>query len=225
MCGRFIQCTSGDRLAERFHLPAAPNLMPRYNIAPSQSVGAIRIAADGGREWVTLRWGLIPAWAPEPRTAYRTINARAETVAEKPTYRQAFRCRRCLIPADGFYEWRKLGVRKQPYCIAPVDGQPMAFAGLWERWERDGQVLESCTILVTQANALVAPIHDRMPVILDPAAEARWLDPAVTDPAVLRPLLVPCAPDRLRVWPVGTAVNATRHDRLDLMALVSLPAV
>ena len=224
MCGRFIQCTSGDRLAERFHLSTAPELTPRYNVAPSQPVGAIRSAEDGRREWVALRWGLIPAWAPEPRTGYSTINARAETVADKPTYRQAFRRRRCLIPADGFYEWVKLGARKQPYCIAPADGQPVAFAGLWERWERDGQVLESCTILVTQANVRIASIHDRMPVILEPAVEARWLDPAVTDPAALRPLLVPCAPERLRVWPVGTAVNATRHDGPDLMAPVSLPA-
>jgi putative SOS response-associated peptidase YedK len=223
MCGRFIQCTSGDRLAERFHLPAAPELTPRYNVAPSQPVGAIRSAEGGGRQWVALRWGLVPAWAPEPRTAYRTINARAETVAEKPTYRHAFRRRRCLIPADGFYEWVKLGARKQPYCIAPADGQPVAFAGLWERWERDGQVLESCTILVAQANARIAPIHDRMPVILDPAVEALWLDPTATDPAALQPLLVPCAPDRLRWWPVGTAVNSTRHEGPDLMAPVALP--
>ena len=116
MCGRFIQCTSGDRLAERFHLPAAPELTPRYNVAPSQPVGAIRSAAGGGREWVLLRWGLVPAWAPEPRTAYNTHNARAETAAEKPTYRQAFRRRRCLIPADGFYEWQTVGKGKQPYC-------------------------------------------------------------------------------------------------------------
>ena len=154
--------------------------------------------------------GLIPAWAPEPRIAYSTINARAETAADKPAYRQAFRRRRCLIPADGFYEWRKLGNRKQPYSIAPADGNPFAFAGLWERWERDGQVLESGTILVTQANALIAALHDRMPVILDPADEARWLDPAVTDPAALRPLLVPCPPERLRLWPVSPAVNASR---------------
>ena len=223
MCGRFIQRASGDDLAERFHLSAPAALPPRYNLAPSQSVWAVRAAAAGGRELFALRWGLAPAWAPEPRTAYQTHNARAETAAEKPTYRQAFRRRRCLIPADGFYEWRPIGARKQPYCIAPADGRPFAFAGLWERWERDGQVLESCTILVTQANAQVAPIHDRMPVILDPAAEARWLDPELTDPAVLRPLLVPCPPERLRVWPVSGAVNSSRHDGPDLMAPVALP--
>ena len=222
MCGRFIQRASGDDLAERFQLAAAPAVAPRYNLAPSQPVWAVR-SVGGVRELVALRWGLVPAWAPEPRTAYRTHNARAETAAEKPTYRQAFRRRRCLIPADGFYEWRPVGARKQPYCIAPADGRPFAFAGLWERWERDGQVLETGTILVTQANARVAPIHDRMPVILDPAAEARWLDPELTDPAVLQPLLVPCPPERLRVWPVSPAVNSTQNDGPDLMAPVALP--
>lgn len=223
MCGRFIQSSASERIVARFHLLAPPDLTPHHNIAPSQPVGAIRIAASGDREWVWLRWGLIPAWAPGPRLDYATINARVETVAEKPTYRQAFRRRRCLIPADGFYEWRKVGARKQPYCIAPADGAPFAFAGLWERWERDGAVLESCTILVTQANTLLAPIHDRMPVILDPAVEARWLDPTLTDPAILGPLLVPCPPERLRRWPVGTAVNSTRHDGPDLMTPVVLP--
>ncbi len=217
MCGRFIQCTSGEALAERFHLPIIPDLTPRYNVAPSQSVGVIRVTHAGHREFVALRWGLVPAWSPEPRTAYSTFNARAETVADKPTYRHAFRRRRCLIPADGFYEWRTVGKRKQPYCIAPTDGEPFAFAGLWERWERDETVVESCTIVVTTANATIAPLHDRMPVILARADEARWLDPALTDPAILQPLLVPCAPERLRVWPVGTAVNRPSSEGPDLM--------
>ncbi|HRW67686.1 MAG TPA: SOS response-associated peptidase [Candidatus Competibacter sp.] len=217
MCGRFIQCTSGEALAERFHLPIIPDLTPRYNVAPSQSVGVIRVTHAGHREFVALRWGLVPAWSPEPRTAYSTFNARAETVADKPTYRHAFRRRRCLIPADGFYEWRTVGKRKQPYCIAPTDGEPFAFAGLWERWERDGTVVESCTIVVTTANATITPLHDRMPVILARADEALWLDPALTDPAILQPLLVPCAPERLRVWPVGTAVNRPGSEGPDLM--------
>ncbi len=220
MCGRFIQCTSGEALAERFHPPIIPDLTPRYNVAPSQSVGVIRVTHAGHREFVALRWGLVPAWSPEPRTAYSTFNARAETVADKPTYRHAFRRRRCLIPADGFYEWRRVGKRKQPYCIAPTDGEPFAFAGLWERWERDETVVESCTIVVTTANATIAPLHDRMPVILARADEARWLDPALTDPAILQPLLVPCAPERLRVWPVGTAVNRSGSEGPDLMALL-----
>ncbi|MCB1778124.1 MAG: SOS response-associated peptidase [Candidatus Competibacteraceae bacterium] len=217
MCGRFIQCMAGAALAERFNLPAMPDLTPRYNIAPNQFVLAIRATEPGPWEAVFLRWGLVPAWSPEPRTTYSTINARAETVADKPTYRQAFRQRRCLIPAAGFYEWRKVGSRKQPYCIAPADDALLIFAGLWERWERDGQVLESCTILVTQANARIAPIHDRMPVILDPEGEARWLDPTITEPARLRSLLVPCPMERVRVWPVGMAVNNARHEGPELM--------
>ncbi|NMQ18898.1 SOS response-associated peptidase [Candidatus Competibacter phosphatis] len=218
MCGRLIQITAGELLAERFELPAISTVTPRYNLAPSQPVGVIRVAAEGQREWVALRWGLVPAWSPEPRTAYSTFNARAETVADKPTYRHAFRRRRCLIPADGFYEWRTVGKRKQPYCIAPTDDEPFAFAGLWERWERDGTVVESCTIVVTTANATIAPLHDRMPVILARADEALWLDPTQTDPAILQPLLIPCAPERLRVWPVGTAVNRPGSEGPDLMA-------
>ena len=217
MCGRLIQMTAGEPLAEWFELPAIPAVTPRYNLAPSQPVGVIRVAAEGQREWVALRWGLVPAWSPEPRTAYSTFNARAETVADKPTYRHAFRRRRCLIPADGFYEWRRVGKRKQPYCIAPTDDELFAFAGLWERWERDETVVESCTIVVTTANATIAPLHDRMPVILARADEALWLDPALTDPAILQPLLVPCAPERLRVWPVGTAVNRPSSEGPDLM--------
>ena len=159
-----------------------------------------------------MRWGLIPAGAPEPQTPYSTINARAETVADQPAYRQAFRKRRCLIPAEGFYEWQKGGTPKQPYGIAPADHEPFAFAGLWERWERDGPVLESCTILVTQAHELIAPLHDRMSVILDGAAETHWLDPTLTDPAALRPLRVPYPGERLRLWPVSSQVNHPRHE-------------
>ncbi len=227
MCGRFIQCTVGEPLAERFQAAPAPGLAatPRYNVAPTQPVWAVRPTATGGdRELVQLHWGLIPAWAREPRLTYSTINARAETVAEKPAFRHAFRHRRCLIPADGFYEWRRNAARKQPYCIAPADGRPLAFAGLWERWERDGHIIESCTILITQANELIAPIHDRMPVILDPADQDRWLDPAMIDPAALRPLLVPCPATWLRVWPVGSGVNNPRHEGPALWEPLAAPA-
>ena len=215
MCGGFIQCTSGEALAERFHLPIIPDLTPRYNVAPSQSVGVIRVTHAGHREFVALRWGLVPAWSPEPRTAYSTFNARAETVADKPTYRHAFRRRRCLIPADGFYEWRRVGKRKQPYCIAPTDGEPFAFAGLWERWERDGTVVESCTIVVTTANATIAPLHDRMPVILARADEALWLDPAARVPDLVQ-LLGPYAGDDLEMYPVSKAVNSPAKDEPEM---------
>ena len=141
-------------------------------------------------------------------------------MADKPTYRQAFRQRRCLIPADGFYEWRRIDSGKQPHCIGLVDQQPFALAGLWERWEREGQAVESCTILVTQANASIAPIHDRMPVILDPAAYDVWLDSTVRDPVQLLPLLQPYPADRTMLWPVGLAVNRPGNDGPEVMAPV-----
>lgn len=154
MCGRFIQASSGEVLAERFSLSLPSDYSPRYNVAPNQPVLALRAAPDGGdREWAWLRWGLVPSWSPEPRSKYSTINARAETVADKPAYRQAFRQRRCLIPADGFYEWRKIDSRKQPYCIGLVEGELFAFAGLWERWEREG--LTSVGFLMSHLHTLV----------------------------------------------------------------------
>lgn len=221
MCGRFIQATASAAFAEQFGVDYAPQTAPRYNVAPSQPVFGIRAGA-GGLEGVWLRWGLIPAWAAEPKMPYRTINARAETVAEKPTYRQAFRQRRCLIPADGFYEWQKTGNGKhqQPYGIGLASGEPLAFAGLWERWERDGQAIESCTLVVTVANARIAPIHDRMPVILDPADYATWLNPALRDPASLTPLLRSYPAERMRAWPVGPAINHPRNEGPALMAAV-----
>ncbi|HRD66813.1 MAG TPA: SOS response-associated peptidase [Candidatus Competibacter sp.] len=219
MCGRFIQARSGEVLAGQFGLRLPADRAARYNVAPSQPVLGIR-AVDGGRELAWLRWGLVPGWSPEPRSKYSTINARAETVAEKPTYRQAFRRRRCLIPADGFYEWRKMDGRKQPYCIGLTDGAPFAFAGLWERWEREEQIVESCTVLVTQANQCIAQIHDRMPVILEPADYDAWLDPALQDAARLLPLLRPYPAERMTLWPVGSAVNRPSNEGIVLMTPV-----
>lgn len=220
MCGRFIQAVSGDVLARQLGLALPADYAMRYNVAPNQTVLGVRAIADGGRELAWLRWGLIPAWSEEPRVKYSTINARAETVAEKPTYRQAFRQRRCLIPADGFYEWRKVGDRKQPYCIGLDEGAPLVFAGLWERWEREGQAVESCTILVTSANERIAEIHDRMPVMLDPADYDAWLDPGARDPAKLLPLLRPYPAERVRLWPVGAAVNRPTGQGPELMAAI-----
>lgn len=172
--------TPRDRIIERFRiardLATLDALFARYNIAPSQSVAAIRVlSGEEGRELVSLRWGLIPHWAKEAKSEYSTINARAETVAEKPTFRAAFRRRRCLIPADGFFEWSPTpdGTGKQPWYVTRKDGGLFAFAGLLERWEpadgMEGQAVDSCTIIVTEANDLLRRIHDRMPVILDPA--------------------------------------------------------
>ena len=172
MCGRFVLHTPAPQLAEIFGVEQTPELHGRFNIAPTQPVAVVRViregATPGSRELVNLRWGLIPPWADSPAIGNRMINARAESVAEKPAFRMAFRQRRCLVLADGFYEWRNSGGKKQPYYLGLKDGKPFAFAGLWESWTApDGEVIESCTIITTEANAAVEQVHSRMPVILD----------------------------------------------------------
>jgi putative SOS response-associated peptidase YedK len=169
------------------------------------------------RELVQLRWGLIPFWSKEAKTPYSTINARAETVATKPTYRQAFKQRRCLIPANGFFEWHKLDHGKQPYYIHLKDKRLMAFAGLWEHWEKEGQIIESCSIIVTTANSLMTEIHDRMPVILKPEDYAIWLDPNLQDAKTLQSLLEPYPASEMTIYPIGTEVNSPRHNHPDLL--------
>jgi putative SOS response-associated peptidase YedK len=216
VCGRFTLRASGERLAEAFGLSAQPSLFPRYNIAPTQAVPVIRVLrANPGtkeRELVPLRWGLVPSWADDPAIGNRLINARSETVADKPSFRGAFRHRRCLIPADGFFEWRKEGKVKQPVYVQRRDGQPFAFAGLWEEWEREGEVIESCAIITTAANDLMAEFHDRMPVILDPKDYDLWLDPQVQDPRLLEPLLRPYSSGELVAHPVSQMVNNPRNE-------------
>ncbi len=215
MCGRYTLTTPLEGLREVFLFEGAPNLAPRYNIAPTQEVPAVRLGPeDGGRRLVSLRWGLIPSWAKEASIGSRMINARAESVAEKPAFRTAFRQRRCLIPADGFYEWQaRPSGPKQPYHIARAAGGPFAFAGLWERWsERGGEEpVESFTIVTTEANRRLAAIHHRMPVILAPADHAAWLDPASGIDA-LQALLRPAPEEAFVATPVSTRVNAVRHD-------------
>jgi putative SOS response-associated peptidase YedK len=213
MCGRFALFASGEQLAERYPFVELPLLDAHYNIAPTQSVSAVRSAAAAGRELVRLRWGLIPSWSKDPAMGNRLINARAETVAEKPSFRSAFKQRRCLIPASGFYEWQKQGAgHKQPFFIRPREGGLFSFAGLWERWhDPQGEEIETCTILTTTANELMRPIHQRMPVILDPSAEGQWLDPR-TSPDVLHSLLVSCPVEWMKSRPVGWTVNNPRND-------------
>jgi putative SOS response-associated peptidase YedK len=220
MCSRFT-LTRIESLAELFQLAGLLHLEPltlepRFNVAPSQLVAAVRYDIEKGtKELAELRWGLIPSWADDPKIGYKLINARAESVAQKPAFRAAFKKRRCLIPADGYFEWQKQGSKKQPYYFRRQDGKPFAFAGLWERWDKSpaGQPpLESCTIITTEANALTQPIHDRMPVILQPNDYATWLDPALQDPAVLVPLLRPLAGDELTFYPVSTRVNSPKND-------------
>jgi putative SOS response-associated peptidase YedK len=215
MCGRFLLMTSGRDIAEHFDLADTPELFPRYNIAPTQPVLAVR-AAGAGREGALLRWGLVPSWARDTKQA--PINARAETAADKPTFRHAMRKRRCLIPADGFYEWLALEGRKQPYCFRQVDGRPFAFAGLWERWEGPEGPVESCAILTTEANELVRPVHDRMPVILPERHWATWLDAGLQGAGELVPLLRPYPADAMRAYPVGPLVNNPRNDGPECLA-------
>lgn len=228
MCGRFTLRTPESVLVEQFRVDSIPPLSPRYNIAPTQEVGTVRAPQPAQREFVWMSWGLVPRWAKDPSIASQMINARAETAAEKPAFRDAFRRRRCLIIADGFYEWKKTSGRiKQPYYIRMKDDRPFAFAGLWERWgggatsdagndaRHEPRQLESCTILTTHANDLLADLHDRMPVILGPADYDRWLDAGTTDPEALKYLLEPYPSDELIAEPVSTRVNNVKHDDAD----------
>jgi putative SOS response-associated peptidase YedK len=212
MCGRYTLRTTPAKLKQLFKLLTEPTLFSRYNIAPSQPILAVR-QRDGRREAVMLKWGLVPAWAKDPAIGNRMINARAETLADKPAFRQAFQSRRCLIPADGFYEWKKLDAKhKQPMLIRRRDGEPTTLAGLWERWEKAGEEpLETCTIITTTANAVTRPIHDRMPVVLEPKDFDDWLDPA-TPRETLEGLLRPLPDDRLEAYPVSERVNSPAED-------------
>ena len=211
MCGRFTLRASAGVVAQQFSLLLMPLLEARFNIAPSQPVPVVRLTPGREppeRQLVLLHWGLIPSWADDPAIGNRLINARAETAAEKPSFRAALRRRRCLVVADGFYEWQRIDRRRQPYWFGLRDDRPFGLAGLWESWEgADHSAIESCTILTTEANELVRPIHDRMPVIVDAADYARWLDSAVDRPEPLRPLLRPYPSDRMKAHPVSTRVN------------------
>jgi putative SOS response-associated peptidase YedK len=214
MCGRFTLRTPAGDLARHFDCAFDP-LSARFNIAPTQIVTAVRREdAESPRRLDRLRWGLVPSWAKDPSIGNRMINARAETVAEKPAFRVALRRRRCLIPADGYYEWLKQGTAKQPFCFHLRDNGPFAFAGLWEIWRggTEDEPVRSCTIITTEASQLARPIHDRMPAILEPADYAAWLDPTLQDPASLKPLLHPFESPQLVVHPVSTFVNRPQND-------------
>ena len=217
MCGRFAAFSPNEVYAEHFHAISRVAAAPRYNVAPSQPILAVREQESGERELIPLRWGLIPSWANDSQIGYRTINARAETVAEKPAFRHAFKKQRCLIPADGFYEWKPEKAGKQPYFIHRRDHQPLGFAGLWEHWEGEEGIIESCTIIVTTANETLKAIHDRMPVILSPTHYDTWLNPDNQDPKQLQALLKPLPADRLAAYPVSTAVNSPRNDNAELL--------
>ena len=212
MCGRYILSSKRQAVAEAFDLDEVPELPARYDIAPTQDVPVVRLDPASGRRGLSLlRWGLIPSWADDAAIGNRMINARAETVSEKPAFRTAFKKRRCLVVANGFYEWTKKN-GKTPHYFYLKDHASFAFAGLWERWERGEGPVESCTHLTTGPNAVGAPIHDRMPLILPESAYDLWLDPEVQDPSVLQSLLVPFPAEEMEAYPVGTLVNSPAHD-------------
>jgi putative SOS response-associated peptidase YedK len=211
MCGRFNQTASGDEVAEAFGLDEAAELAPRYNIAPTQAIVVVGVQPKTGRRGLaSLRWGLVPSGSLGGERGF--INARSETAWEKPSFSEAFARRRCLIPATGFYEWQKIDAkRRQPWLIRLASGHVFAFAGLWEPAVAP-DAAPTCAILTTEPNEIARPIHDRMPVILDPADYARWLDPAVTIPAEVRPLLRPFPATAMTAFPVTTAVNNPAYD-------------
>lgn len=231
MCGRYTLTAEASELVDEFDLADVSDLVPRYNIAPSQSapivrvhgltagggLGVVRLDASGSvRQLDVLRWGLIPSWAKDAKIGFSTINARAETIATQPAFRDAFRQRRCIIPASGFYEWQKAIVDgkevKLPHYIRRRDGRLLAIAGLWERWtDPQGKIIETFTVITTSANDLIRPLHDRMPVILRREDCRIWLDPA-TPPTTLHTLLAPCPAEWLFATPVSRAVNNPRND-------------
>ena len=212
MCGRYTLASPTERLAEEFGVDASSiELSPNYNVAPTQGVAAV-LEEGGQRRLEVLRWGLIPPWADDPGIGSRMINARSETAPGKPSFRRAFRERRCLIPADGFYEWQRTNGAKQPYYIHMEDGRPFAFAGLWESWSKGGEgEVRTCTILTTGANALVGEVHDRMPVILAHDAYDVWLDPA-SERDELTGLLASYPEDEMEAYPVSRFVNSPSNN-------------
>ena len=223
MCGRYVAATPPDRLAELFGVTdvRAGDLGPRWNVAPTMDVYAVADGSDGERRLGAFRWGLVPWFADDPGGGAKMINARAETVAGKPAFRRALERRRCLLPADGFYEWLRNGKERLPQLFAAADGSVLAFAGLWEVWrpkdDPDAEPLRTCTIITTRANATMRPIHDRMPVVLSQPAWDRWLDRSPARPADLTDLLVPPPDDLLVARPVSLRVNNVKNEGADLL--------
>jgi putative SOS response-associated peptidase YedK len=235
MCGRFVSSSPPDELARYFDVDAVPEqvLEPSFNVAPSNDVYVV-VNRGGVRRLDTYHWGLVPFWADDESIGNKLINARAEGIADKNAYKRAFRKRRCLIPADGFYEWKKVPgqKKKQPYFIHRADGEPFAFAGLWELWrppdkrdDRDTEPLRSCTIITGEPNEVIGEIHDRMPVMLPPGAWERWLDPDYDDVDALGKLLVPAPSKIIELHPVSTMVNNVRENGSELIEAVEPDAV
>ncbi|MBM3276197.1 MAG: SOS response-associated peptidase [Candidatus Sericytochromatia bacterium] len=217
MCGRFSLTAAGPILAELFAVDEVDAAVlagwrARYNVAPSQPVATVRSADGTRRRLDLLRWGLLPRWAKDPKAGPAPINARGDTVAEKPMFKGLLKSRRCIVPADGFFEWKKADGKKLPMYLQMADREPFGIAGLWESWRGGDQIIESVTLLTTGPNEMVSEIHDRMPAILPPECYAAWIDPAISDPAVLLPLIGPYPAPLMRVTPVSTRVNAATFD-------------
>ncbi len=224
MCGRFTSLLSAEILENTFGVQAPPVFPLRYNIAPTQQVWTIREAATGGRHLSAARWGLVPHWAKDLSIGNRMINARCETIHEKPAFRQAIRARRCIVPASGFFEWATTPTGKFPHYVTMRDGTPLAFAGIWDFWKTsEGEMLESFSILTTVANSLVAQLHDRMPVILHPTEYDLWLDRSVNNPENLKNLYRPYPAELLQEWEVSTTVNSPVHETPETIVPAQAP--
>jgi putative SOS response-associated peptidase YedK len=222
MCGRFTLRTPARDLVEVFELLHEPELPPRFNIAPTQQVLVVR-PANKAREWTSMRWGLVPSWARDAKSGPPMINARAETITTKSAFRTAFKKRRCLIPADGFYEWKRIeGAKvKQPFYIRLADDRPFVFAGLWESRRGEDGPLESCTIITTGPNALMAELHDRMPVILPQDLYGPWLDHQIEDVDALQGMLQPYPAEEMTAYPISTLVNSPRNENAECIVRLS----
>ena len=228
MCGRYRLSRRKQVVEEYFDaISMAEDWTPRYNIAPTQPVPVVRQnPREPVRELSLLRWGLIPSWAKDSSVSAKMINARSETASEKPAFRDALKFRRCLIPADGFYEWQRTGKAKQPYCFEVNEGELFAFGGIWDRWkDPSGNAVETCSILTTVPNAVTSPIHDRMPVILDPESYDLWLDPGMRNAAELSEMLRPYDARLMRCYPVSTRINHTTNDDEECSVPMELPQV
>jgi len=212
MCGRYTVTVTPEMLRALFGYPEQPNFPPRFNITPTQPIVIVRLM-DGKRQFALVRWGLLPSWVKDPKAFTLLINARGESAAEKPAFRAAMKRRRCLIPADGFYEWKSVAGRKQPFYVRAKSGAPFAFAGLWETWTGpNGEELETAAIVTTRANKTLAPIHDRMPVVVPPDAFDLWLDCTKVDATTAAALIAPAPDNFFEAYPVSTDVNRVAND-------------
>jgi putative SOS response-associated peptidase YedK len=224
MCGRYAITTAPEAIRQLFAYPEQPNFPPRYNVAPTQAVPIVRMT-EGKRQFALVRWGLIPAWVKDPRAFSLVINARGESVLDKPAFRNAMKRRRCLFPADGFYEWKRDGEKKQPYFVRLKSGEPLAFAGLWESWMGpNGEEMETAAIVTTTASRSISHIHDRMPVILAPEAFDFWLDPNV-DGEMAASVIAPARDALIEAYAVSSAVNRTANDSAMLIEPLREPEV